>query len=420
MEFKEFGLADEILEGISCMGFKNATPIQEQAIPVVLSGKDLIGCAQTGTGKTGAFLLPVLSKISKGSTKKINTLIIVPTRELAVQIDQQATALSYFSGISTIPVYGGGSGMAFDQEKQALSSGADIIIATPGRLIMHMNQNYVDFSELKHLILDEADRMLDMGFYEDIMKVVGQTPASRQTLLFSATMPPKIRKLASTILKDPYEINIAVSRPAEKIEQEAYMLYEEQKQSVIKMIMGNRKPESSVIFTSSRAKVKDILRELKGIGLKAKGISSDLEQKEREEVLNEFRSKQLPILVATDVLSRGIDIEGIEIVLNYDVPAEPEDYIHRIGRTARAQATGVAITFITPLDQRKFNRIEKMMGMEITKPSIPEELGKTPEYNPAAPKPKNPPRSGGNGPNRNNPNKKRFFNKGKKPGGSES
>ncbi len=380
MQFEDFDLNKDILSGISCLGFKTPTPIQAQAIPLVLAGNDLIGCAQTGTGKTGAFLIPILSKIADKKTGKVNTLIIVPTRELAVQIDQQAEGLSYFSDVSTYSVYGGGSGQSFDQEKKALVEGADIIIATPGRLIMHLNQNYVDFSGLKHLILDEADRMLDMGFLDSLTKIIRHLPAERQTLLFSATMPPKIRQLANTILKNPLEISIAISRPADKIAQEAYMVYEEQKPGLFKHIMQQITPQSTIVFTSSRQKVKEIIRELKSLKHKAKGISSDLEQPEREAVLTEFKARQLPILVATDVLSRGIDIEGIDLVINYDVPAEPEDYIHRIGRTARAEAKGRALTFITPSDLRRFHRIEKLMEMIIDKPALPEHLGEAPVY----------------------------------------
>jgi ATP-dependent RNA helicase RhlE len=380
LDFNNFDLHEDILSGITSLGFKSPTPIQEQTLPIVLANKDLIGCAQTGTGKTGAFLIPILSKIAKNKTGKVNTLIIVPTRELAVQIDQQAEGMAYFAGISTYSIYGGGTGQSFDQEKKALIEGADIIIATPGRLIMHLNQNYVDFSSVEHLILDEADRMLDMGFQEALTKIIGHIPKKRQTLMFSATMPARIRQLASSILNNPEQINIAISRPAEKITQSAYMVYEEQKPGLFVHLIEELNPKSTIVFTSSRQKVKDILRELKRLKTKAKGISSDLDQKEREDVLMEFRARQLPILVATDVLSRGIDIEGIDLVVNYDAPAEPEDYIHRIGRTARAEAKGQAITFITPKDQNRFRRIEKLMEMSIDKPNAPEFLGSVPEY----------------------------------------
>lgn len=428
MSFETYKLSGEVLEGISCLGFKDPTPIQHQAIPAILEGRDVIGCAQTGTGKTGAFLIPVMDRIIREKNdNRINTLIIVPTRELASQIDQQAEGIGYFAGLSTFPIYGGGSGAAFDQERQALTQGADIVIATPGRLIMHLNQNYVDFSGLKHLILDEADRMLDMGFFEDIMRIIARTPQNRQTLLFSATMPPKIRKLADAILKNPVEITIAVSRPAEKIEQLAYMVYEKQKPSLVREIMSDKQPESSIIFASSRAKVKEIVKELKGVGLPVKAISSDLEQNEREEVLSDFRNKKLKILAATDVLSRGIDIEGIDLVLNYDVPHEAEDYIHRIGRTARASATGLAITFITPEDQHRFARIERMLESEIPKGKVPEDLGAVPEYAPSAKKKKkSKKKSGGKFQNTAKGNagnkhfkKKRFFKRPKNNGNNE-
>lgn len=386
-KFSDFGLDENILEAIGYMGFKKPTPIQEQAIPVIMQKKDLIACAQTGTGKTGAFLLPVLHELVRNPSEKVQVLIIVPTRELAVQIDQQLEGFTYTLPVSTIPVYGGSGGNSFEQEKQAFISGANIIVATPGRLIMHMNQQYVDFSQLKHLILDEADRMLDMGFHDDIMRIISKIPKNRQTLLFSATMPPKIRTLAAKILKNqPEEISISISKPAEGIAQEAYMVYESQKPALIQNVFNERNLPSVIVFASTKLKVKVILKEIKALGFNARAVSSDLEQHEREEVLNAFRNKQLPILVATDVLSRGIDIEGISLVLNYDVPQDPEDYIHRVGRTARAASKGVAITFITPEDQHRFVRIEKLIGREIEKTVVPAELGETPPYSPSQPK----------------------------------
>lgn len=385
MTFKELNLHQDVLEGLNAMGFEKPTPIQAQAIPVVIDNKDLIAVAQTGTGKTAAFLLPILHKISEEQTPEgeINTLIISPTRELAVQIDQQLEGLGYFTIATSMPVYGGGDGDGFAREKKALEGGAHIIVGTPGKLISHLNLGYAKTENLKHLILDEADRMLDMGFYDDIMKIIGHLPKEgRQTLMFSATMPPKIRKLAKDILKDPEEISIAISKPAEKVVQAAFMAYDGQKIELVKYLLRDNDVPSLIIFASTKVKVKQLTRELQNEGLNAKPISSDLEQADRESILNEFKSKKLPILVATDVISRGIDIDNIDMVINYDVPNDPEDYIHRIGRTARASSEGEAVTFINDDDQYKFGRIEALIEKEIRKVNLPADLGEGPTYNP--------------------------------------
>jgi ATP-dependent RNA helicase RhlE len=364
------------------MGFNTPTPIQEQAIPIILSKRDLIGCAQTGTGKTAAFLLPILNKLAKDPTDSTNTLIIVPTRELALQIDQALQGFSYFTSVSSLAIYGGSDGSSFEREKRALSEGANIIIATPGRLMAHLNMGYVKLDKLEHLILDEADRMLDMGFVDDILKISNYLPKVRQTLMFSATMPPKIRTLANSLLVNPEQISISISKPAAGVIQGAYLVYDTQKNNLIKSLLEGKDLSSVIIFVSTKIKVKELERDLQKAGLKAKAIHSDLDQPEREEVLRNFRSKKLQILVATDILSRGIDIEDIGLVINYDVPGDAEDYIHRIGRTARAAATGVALTFINEYDQQKFLQIETLLESEVKKIPLPEHLGVGPAYSP--------------------------------------
>lgn len=384
MTFKELGLHDDVLDSLNAMGFEKPTPIQEQAIPIILSNKDIIGCAQTGTGKTAAFLLPVLDKICQQGTndEEINTLIICPTRELALQIDQQIEGFSYFTGVSSIPIYGGGSGESFGTEKRALSTGVNIVVGTPGKIISHLNLGYVKVDNLQHLILDEADRMLDMGFLDDINKIISFLPEKRQNLLFSATMPPKIRTLSKEILTDPEEVNISISKPAEKVVQVAFCAYDNQKVQLVQHLLRFNDIPSLIIFASTKQKVRELTQALRKSNMNAAGISSDLEQMEREKLLNEFKHRKLQILVATDVISRGIDIDNIDMVVNYDVPNDPEDYIHRIGRTARASSEGEAVTFINEDDQDKFARIEKMIEKEVRKIPLPEHLGSGPTYAP--------------------------------------
>ncbi|MFW5759796.1 MAG: DEAD/DEAH box helicase [Cyclobacteriaceae bacterium] len=380
MTFKEFNFSQQLLEGIDAIGFENATPIQEQAIPVIMQGKDLIASAQTGTGKTAAFLLPIINQIMEGpQDEKIKALIIVPTRELAMQIDQQMEGLSYFTNVSSISVYGGSGGSEFTREKQALTQGVDVIIGTPGRLIAHLNMGYGNFENLQFLVLDEADRMLDMGFHDDIVKILSHLPKKRQNLLFSATMPKKIKELANKILHDPEEISLAVSKPAERVYQYAFIVYEEQKIPVLKHMLSAKPLNSVLIFCSTKIKAKQVRKELKNLNFDVQEIHSDLDQKERNEVLAAFKNKKLNYLVATDILSRGIDVEDIELVVNFDVPGDVEDYIHRIGRTARAASKGIAFTFVSVEDQRKYNAIEKHLGYPLTKGKIPEKFGETPE-----------------------------------------
>jgi ATP-dependent RNA helicase RhlE len=382
LKFTDFNLDPSLQNSIDSMGFENATPIQEQAIPKILEGKDLIACAQTGTGKTAAFLLPILNKLSITPTDHTDTLIIVPTRELALQIDQALQGFTYFSSISSLAIYGGNDGAAFQKEKKAIVEGANIIIATPGRLIAHLNMGYVKFPHVKHFILDEADRMLDMGFFDDISKIITHIPQERQSLMFSATMPPKIRQLANKILKNPEEISLSISKPAAGISQSAYLVFDFQKNNLIKHVLSQKEYTSVIIFVSTKQKVKQLELELQKDRFKAKAIHSDLEQNQREEVLRHFKNKQLQILVATDILSRGIDIEDIGLVINYDVPNDAEDYVHRIGRTARAASKGEAITFINEIKQYKFADIEKLIGYEILKNVLPNNFGNSPEYNP--------------------------------------
>ncbi len=370
------------MEGLDAMGFEEATPIQIQAIPPLIAGRDIVGCAQTGTGKTAAFLIPVIEHVLKSKNTGVKALVIAPTRELAIQIDQQLQGLGYFGGVSSIAIYGGKDGTSWDFEKSSLQGGADVIIRTPGRLMAHMGFDYVNFSKLECLILDEADRMLDMGFHDDIMKIVELTPSTRQTMLFSATMPPKIRKLGEKLLNNPISVEIAISKPSENIKQLAYMVHDEQKDKLLEILMAERNVQSCIIFCSRKSAVKSVNKTLQKKGWKSRAISSDLEQAEREEVLSGFRNKKYNFLVATDVLSRGIDIDSIEIVVNYEVPKDAEDYVHRIGRTARAGASGVAITFINGYDVNGFADIEKLIERVIEKPPLPAQLGEGPTYNP--------------------------------------
>ena len=367
MKFSELNLEEGVLQALDAMRFEECTPVQEHTIPVILEGKDLIGVAQTGTGKTAAYLLPVLNQLSKGGYPEdaINCVIMSPTRELAQQIDQQMEGFSYFLPASSVAVYGGNDGVRFEQEKKGLTLGADVVIATPGRLISHLSLGYVDLSKVSFFILDEADRMLDMGFSDDIMQIVKYLPKERQTIMFSATMPAKIQQLAKTILNNPVEIKLAVSKPAEKIIQTAYICYERQKLGIIQSLFQDQTPERVIIFASSKLKVKEVTQAFK-----------------REQIMREFKSGRINILIATDIVSRGIDIDDIRLVINYDVPHDSEDYVHRIGRTARANHDGCAITFVSEKEQTQFKAIENFLGRNIYKIPVPEELGEAPEYNP--------------------------------------
>jgi ATP-dependent RNA helicase RhlE len=369
------------MEGLDSMRFSQPTPIQQQAIPIILQNHDIIACAQTGTGKTAAYVLPLLHKIINTDHRHLNTLILAPTRELAQQIDQQIEGLAYFMGVTSVPIYGGGDGFKWEQQRKAMAEGVDIMIATPGRLIALLVSGDINLKHLQHLVLDEADRMLDMGFYEDILRIISYLPSEkRQTLLFSATMPPKIRVLAQRILRNPQQVNISISQPAEGINQQVYYVQDEHKLPLIRHLLSEKTYESVLMFAGTKEKVKQLEGLLARAGIRAKAFHSDLQQSERENILLSFKSRQLPVLVGTDVLSRGIDVEGISLVVNYDVPPDPEDYIHRIGRTARAQTTGTAITFVNGNDYQKFMRIENLLSREIPKIPLPEHIGVSPVF----------------------------------------
>ena len=383
MNFTQFKFGKELREGLDMMGFIKATPIQKKAIPIIQQGDDLIACAQTGTGKTAAFVLPILDNLTKiDICNKVKAIIIAPTREQAKQIDMQIEGFSYFTNSSSYPVYGGGTGVEFDNQKQALKKGADIIICTPGRLLAHLDFDYFDTSHVDYLILDEADRMLDMGFYDDIMLIAKQLPKNRQNLLFSATMPPKIRKLANTLLKDPKSISLAISKPAEGLTQNAYMVNDNQKVKLVREILKLRGKDLShvLIFASSIKNVKEIKQTLNKSGMRASEMHSGLDQMQREQTIRDFKNKKIRILVATDILSRGIDIKGIEIVINYEVPHDAEDYVHRIGRTARADRTGEAITLINSKQVKNFMDIESLIGKEVNKLVLPKGFENAPLY----------------------------------------
>jgi len=389
VRFDELDFQPSLLDAIDAMNFQECTPIQEKAIPILLEGNDLIGIAQTGTGKTAAYLLPVLDQLSTGNypDNAVNCLIMVPTRELAQQIDQQVEGFSYFTNVSSTAVYGGNDGIRFEQEKRGFAMGADIVVATPGRLISHISLGNIDLSKVSFFILDEADRMLDMGFYDDIMQIVKKLPAKRQNMLFSATMPDEIQRMARTILHNPVEVKLAVSKPAEKILQAAYVCYEAQKLPIIQSLFSNNAPKRVIAFASSKLKVKEITKSLRRLGLNVGEMHSDLSQAERDDIMHKFRNGHINILVATDIVSRGIDIDDIDLVINFDVPQDPEDYVHRIGRTARAGAEGCAITFVSLDDQSRFQHIEKFLEKDVYKVPIPAELGEAPEYKPIRPKP---------------------------------
>jgi len=388
MTFEELPLEYEVLDGLWSMNFRECTPVQELAIPILLEGKDLIACAQTGTGKTAAYLLPILNHLVKDEHPEdsINAIIMVPTRELAQQIDQQVSGFAYFLPVSAVAVYGGSDGIVWEQQKKGLQAGVDIVIATPGRLLSYLKLGLIDLSRVEYFILDEADRMLDMGFFDDIMQVVNELPRRRQTMLFSATMPPKIREMAKTMMNQPAEIRLAVSKPNDKILQSAYICYERQKAYIVKSLFLDSLPDKVLIFSSSKIKVKEVTRTLRGMKLPVAEMHSDLDQSERDRTMQAFKTGKVNILVATDIVSRGIDIEDISVIINYDMPHDPEDYVHRIGRTARASAEGLSISFVSEDEQDVFDRIERFIGKPIYRVPLPEEVGEGPEYNPLKPK----------------------------------
>ncbi len=390
MYFDELPLEDEILDGLDAMHFVECTPVQAETIPVILDGRDVISCAQTGTGKTAAYILPLLSNllVDGHDESAVNAIIMAPTRELAQQIDQQMEGFSWYCPFSSVAVYGGNDGNAWDVQKRGLTHGADVVIATPGRLISHINLYKIDFSKVKYFILDEADRMLDMGFFDDILTIVNQLPKDRQTIMFSATMPAELRRLAKGFMRDPVEVNIAISRPPETIRQQAYVCYEAKKIALINHILRTKQAENAgtlakvIVFAGKKQTVRDLTRALRQQQIDARAMHSDLEQKERDEVMLDFRNGKVGVLVATDIVSRGIDVDDIPLVINYDVPRDAEDYVHRIGRTARAANSGEAITLVGEKDQMFFGRIEDFLEKEVEKLPLPAELGEGPEYRP--------------------------------------
>ena len=389
MTFEETYLNDNILDALYDMNFKEMTPIQEQCIPEILDGNDLIGVAQTGTGKTAAYLLPILSMLDDGGYPKdaVNCIVMSPTRELAQQIDQAMQGFGYYlDGVSSVAVYGGNDGTRFDQEMKGLKMGADVVIATPGRLLSHIRMGHLDLSRLSFFVLDEADRMLDMGFSDDILQIAKLLPANHQTIMFSATMPQKIQQLARTLLYNPVEVKIAVSKPAEKIQQSAYVCYEPQKLGIIRHLFKAGALQRVIIFSGKKEKVKVITRELTQMHINCAPMHSDLSQAERDEVMYRFKAGQVDVMVATDIVARGIDIDDIQMVINYDVPHDAEDYVHRIGRTARAQRDGIAITLISESDIHYFADIERFLDADIQKRPMPEGLGEGPEYKSSAPR----------------------------------
>ncbi len=402
--FRDLGLNDLLVDGIDAMGFSTPTPVQQQAIPHVLAGKDIVATAQTGTGKTAAYLLPIMQLIRESTDKKgVKALVIAPTRELVIQIDQQIEGLGYFTDVSSIAVYGGKDASAFDVQKHALLSGVDIVVATPGRLLIMLSLEKDIFNSIEYLILDEADRMMDMGFIDDILRIIKYLPEKRQTLLFSATMQPKVKKLIPKILHHPVEVSVANSKTASGVVQEAFLAHDNQKKALLEHILKQREYQRALIFTSTKIMARDIARIAQKYNDSVSSFQSDLEQHERTALMRDFISGETKVLVATDILSRGIDIDTIDLVINYDVPDEPQDYVHRVGRTARAERTGIAITFINEKDIRSFNRIESLIGIEIDKTNeLPDGIGTGPQYH-----------QDGKSKNGSGTKKKRRWNKGK-------
>lgn len=381
MRFDEFDFSDELLDALDAMHFEECTPIQEQSMGLILDGYDLIACAQTGTGKTAAYLLPVIDVLADTprNDHAVRCIVMVPTHELALQIDRQMEGFSYYLPVSSLAIHGGNDGKNFARQQHALRSGADLVIATPGRLLAHMKMGYVDLSKVEVFILDEADRMLDMGFSEDIMRIVSELPKERQTLMFSATMPANIQKLAHTILTDPKEVKIAVSKPAEKVDQSVYICHEYQKSNLLKHLFEQGFNKRVIVFASSKLKVRELSQEMRRSKWKTAEMHSDLDQAQREQVMHDFRSGRIDILIATDILSRGIDIDDIAMVVNYDVPHEAEDYVHRVGRTARANNDGKAVTFVSERDRRRWDGIEKFLDIKVRREEVPSEFGEAPK-----------------------------------------
>ncbi|MDD4149538.1 MAG: DEAD/DEAH box helicase [Bacteroidales bacterium] len=380
MKFQELHISDKLKEGIESFNYSELTEIQEKAIPEILKSKDLLACSQTGSGKTAAFLIPIIERILSIKTSGIKALIITPTREICKQIEEQIVGLGYYTDTSYVAVYGGNDHDGFSRQKTALTEGADIVVATPGRLISHLALGYVNISNLDFLILDEADEMLDMGFYEDILNIIGKLPKKRQTLMFSATMPHSIRKLAKEILTEPYILDLNFSKPAEEIDQQVYMVYEKDKPAMLANVLKEHKDDKVLVFTSTKVSVGKISAYLRNAGIKNSSINSSFTQTERNDTILDFKSRKIRILVATNLLSRGIDIDDVNLIVNYEIPDKAEDYVHRIGRTARAGKLGLAVSFIGEKEILNFNRIEKLLEKDIEKLSNPEGISQGPTY----------------------------------------
>ncbi|MBR1652205.1 MAG: DEAD/DEAH box helicase [Alloprevotella sp.] len=374
--FEDLELSDDVLDALYDMRFETCTPVQARCIPPILEGRDVIGIAQTGTGKTAAYLLPLLTLLQREPHPEdaVNCLVMAPTRELAQQIDQALQGFGYYADVRGVAVYGGNDGARYEQERRSLQNGADIVIATPGRLLTHIDLGTFDLSRTTHLVLDEADRMLDMGFSDDILKIVSKLPRKRQTILFSATMPEKIAELARTVMHDPVEVRIAVAKPAEGIRQSVYICREGDKAAIVKHVFAQEPPRRVIVFCSSKLKVKELNAVLRRQGYNCRAMHSDLEQRERDEVMLSFKAGHTDILVATDIVARGIDIDDITLVLNFDAPRDPEDYVHRIGRTARAGRQGRAVTLVNERDQLHLRSIEKLLEKKIPREPLPEGL----------------------------------------------
>ncbi|HBH05287.1 MAG TPA: ATP-dependent RNA helicase [Flavobacteriales bacterium] len=405
MTFTDFELHPDVFEGIDAMGFTEPTPIQKKAIPPILSNRDVIGLAQTGTGKTAAFLIPLLHQLQENSNANINALIIVPTRELAQQIEKDLMGFGYFSGVSSQTVHGGSDADSFNRQKESLKQGIDIVIATPGRFLQHLNLGYVNLDDVYHFILDEADRMLEMGFIQDILKIRSHLPESLQTLMFSATMSREIEKLARKLLKDPVKVELAIAKPAEGIRQQAYLVYDQYKLPLLDEIIKQESLTNAIIFVSRKIHADEVARSLKKLGVNCEAMHSGRSQEERNEALRNFRAGKIEVLVATDVVSRGIDIKDLSHVINYNIPEDAADYVHRVGRTARAGSNGIAITLINDDEQYRFKLIEDLIGYAVDKEKTPEKIGPSPEYNPKFRKKKK--RFSGNRPGRNSRNRRK-------------
>ncbi|GAA5520929.1 DEAD-box ATP-dependent RNA helicase CshA [Fodinibius salicampi] len=370
LSFEQFTLNEKLSLGLQDLNYTDPTPIQEECIPLILNGRDVIGAAQTGTGKTGAFVIPLIQRIMENPSEHTQALILSPTRELAQQIEEQIFALGYHTGVSSATVTGGSD---YGTQVKAIRAGVDIIVATPGRLIDQMKVLDLDFSHLNYLVLDEADRMLDMGFLPDVMKIVKKLPEERQTMLFSATMVEEVQKVVDQVMKNPAEVEFEVSKPAESVDQQIYFVHPKQKLKLFEKLFDADKYETAIVFCATKRGTDEVERMLKKRGVDAVSMHGDRDQKERNEALRLFKNRSHPVMVATDVLSRGIDIDDVSLIVNFDVPNNPEDYIHRIGRTGRYDKSGTAITFVSNKDKKYYHSIKEVVGDQLSVKELPEE-----------------------------------------------